>query len=400
MTGPISPTSPIGPGGNDIEAGAVDGSVDGALSGPVRPNPPPAAPAGRGPRFTLVQGSWTFRGIQLLGLVVALLVLMRLSHLELFKVGQFANVLIIAIAVVGLNLLTGYTGLLSIGHSAFFGLGAYTMGVLVVKYGWAPLATVPVAVVFCFGVGLVVGIPSLRIRGLYLALVTLALGVAFPEVIRRATGLTGGSEGLVVRARLLTPPVWTGVNRADRNIWVFWLAAAGLALVMLLSRNLVRSRFGLAMTATRDHELAAAANGVDVARTKILVFGLSAAITGLAGALFGMYVGALSPDSSFTLLDAIQFLTGLVLGGVATQFGPLVGAFAVVFLPYWSSNITGGPLSGVIFGVVLIALVFVMPEGIVGRLLLLSRKVVHVVPAGQPNPQPHQTGLTTKEQNR
>jgi branched-chain amino acid transport system permease protein len=343
------------------------------------------AAAPRGPRRVIVEGSAQHRGIQAASALVVVLLLLWAASQPLFRVGQFTNVFIIAIAIVGLNLVTGYTGLLSIGHSAFFGLGAYTTGILIVKYEFAPLTTVPIAVVLSLAVGLAVGLPSLRIKGLYLALVTLAVGVSFPEIVRRAEDLTGGATGLVVRSRFLAPPEWTGLVRAERGIWMFWLSAVTLAVVMLLARALVRSRFGLAMMASRDHEIAAAASGVNVARTKILAFGISGAITGLAGSLFAMYIGALSPDGSFTLLKSIELVTGLVLGGIATQIGPIIGAFAVVFLPYFTASYTSGPLSGVVFGALLIAIVFVMPEGIVGRLTLLSRKVVAFVPADHPH---------------
>lgn len=345
-----------------------------------RPGRAPATSRG----IVVREGSLQHRALQLAVAVVVVLALMWASNLALFRVGQLTNVFIIAIAIVGLNLVTGYTGLLSIGHSAFFGLGAYTTGIGIVKYELSPLSTIPIAIVLGFVVGAIVGLPSLRIKGLYLALVTLAVGVSFPEIVRRAEDLTGGATGLVVRSRFLAPPEWTGLVRAERGIWMFWLSAAVLAVVMLLSRNLVRSRFGLAMMASRDHEIAAAANGVNVARTKILAFAISGAVTALAGSLFAMYIGALSPDGSFTLLKSIELVTGLVLGGIATQVGPLVGAFAVVFLPYVTSSYTSGPLSGVVFGALLIAIVFVMPEGIVGRLTLLSRKVVSFVPADHP----------------
>ncbi len=289
---------------------------------------------------------------------------------------------IIAIAIAGLNIVSGYTGLLSIGHSAFFGLGAYTTGVLIVDRGYSPLTTIPMAVVLCFVLGLLVGLPSLRIKGLYLALVTLAVAVAFPEVIRKTGDLTGGAAGMVVRANLLVPPKWTGLTRADTYLWIFWVSVVTLAVVMLLIRNLVKSRFGLAMVAVRDNEIAASANGINVARVKILAFGLSGAITGLAGSLFTMYIGALSPES-FSLMKSIEFITGLVLGGIATQFGPIVGATAVVFLPYYTGSVTDGPVSGVVFGAVLIAIVFLMPDGIVGRINSVLRRFVLVVPADQ-----------------
>ncbi|WP_221629262.1 branched-chain amino acid ABC transporter permease [Humibacillus xanthopallidus] len=357
----------------------------GMPSGPV---PAPVSPGGggltgRGP-LTIIEGSRRHWALRALGVVAVVAVLLLASQAQAFRVGQFTNVFIIAIAIVGLNLVTGHTGLLSIGHSAFFGLGAYTTGVLVARYDAAPMTTIPVAVVLSFVLGLLVGLPSLRIKGLYLALVTLTVGVSFPEIIRRAEELTGGAAGLVVRSASLAPPAWTGLGRAQRGIWMFWVSAAVLLLVMWLSRNLVRSRFGLGMRSTRDHEIAAAASGVRVARTKILAFGVSGAITGLAGSLFTMYIGALSPDGSFTLLKSIELVTGLVLGGIATQLGPVVGAVAVVFLPQLTGAFSTGPLSGVVFGVVLIAIVFVMPEGIVGRIGLWVRRRVAVVPADRP----------------
>ncbi|RAY12798.1 branched-chain amino acid ABC transporter permease [Actinomadura craniellae] len=340
------------------------------------------APAGRFP-ITIVRGSGRYRAGQL-GLValVALLLLAGASA-EPFRVGQFTSVLIFAIAISGLNLATGYTGLLSIGHSAFFGLGAYTTGILVVSYGWEPLATLPVGVVLSFLIGVVVGLPALRIRGLYLALVTLAVGVAFPELVKRFADFTGGAAGLVIRARQLAPPDWTGLRLGQRHLWLYWLSAVILILVLLAVRNLTRSRVGIAMVATRDNEIAAAASGVDLAVVKTAVFGLSGAITGLAGGLFAMYIGALSPDGSFTLLKSIELITGLFVGGAATLLGPVVGAFAVVFIPYYSADLASGHVSGIVFGAVLILIVFLMPEGAVGLLNRLGRRIVRITTAAE-----------------
>lgn len=344
----------------------------------------PTGPSARRSALTLVHGSAAHRGLQIGLLVVVALLLLWGSGWAPFRVGQLTNVFVIAIAVAGLNLATGYTGLLSIGHSAFFGLGAYTTGVLIVNYGFAPMLTIPVAVAIGFAGGLVIGLPSLRIRGLYFALVTLAVGVAFPELVRRFEDITGGAGGLVIRSRFLTPPEWTGLVRAERGLWMYWLSAFFLLVVLVLVHNLTRSRTGIAMRGLRDHELAAAANGINVGRIKILVFGASGAITALAGALFAMYVGALSPDGSFTLLKSIELVTGLFLGGAATLFGPVVGAVAVVFLPYASASIWQGPVSGILFGAMLIALVFLMPEGIVGRLNRTARRLITVIPSDHP----------------
>ncbi|WP_344827093.1 branched-chain amino acid ABC transporter permease [Actinocorallia longicatena] len=352
----------------------------------------PSAAGERGPRFVIEEGSGAHWAVRVAVPLVVLLLLLAGAGLEPFRVGQLTSVLIFAIAISGLNLATGYTGLLSIGHSAFFGLGAYTTGVLIVKYEVEPLLTLPVAVVICFALGFLVGLPALRIRGLYLALVTLAVGVAFPEIVRRFADLTGGAAGMVIRSRQLAPPEWTGLRLGDRGVFLYWVSAILLVLTLLLVRNLTRSRTGIAMIATRDNELAAAASGVRIASVKTLVFGLSGAITGLAGGLFAMYVGALSPDGSFTLLKSIELITGLFLGGVATLYGPVAGALAVVFVPYWTSDVVSGHVSGILFGAVLILIVFLMPEGVVGRLERTARGIVRIVPRTHPSPTPKPDG--------
>ncbi|MEO3786827.1 branched-chain amino acid ABC transporter permease [Actinocorallia sp. B10E7] len=338
------------------------------------------------PRLAIVQGSAQHRALQLGGLALAALVLLWGAGQEPFRVGQLTSVLIFAIAISGLNLATGYTGLLSIGHSAFFGLGAYTTGILIVTYDVEPMLTLPVATVLCFVLGFLVGLPALRIRGLYLALVTLAVGVAFPELVRRFADLTGGAAGMVIRSRQLAPPEWTGLALGQRGVWLYWVSAVTLIVVLLLVRNLTRSRTGMAMIATRDNELAAASSGVHIASVKTIVFGLSGAVTGLAGGLFAMYVGALSPDGSFTLLKSIELITGLFVGGAATLYGPVAGALAVVFIPYYSSDLASGHVSGIIFGAVLILIVFLMPEGVVGVLGRALRRVVRVVPSSPSAP--------------
>lgn len=322
------------------------------------------------------KGSPTHRGMQLAGVALVVWGVWTVAGASNFRVGQITSVLIFAIAISGLNLATGYTGLLSIGHSAFYGLGAYTTGILVIDHGWDPLMTLPVAMVLTFVVGVVVGLPALRIRGLYLALVTLAVAVAFPELVRRFDDLTGGSAGLVIGARELLPPSWSTLSIGQRNLWLFWVSLVVLLLVLVFLRLFVRSRWGLALIATRDNEVAAAASGINLAATKTIAFGLSGGITGLGGALFAMYLGALSPEGSFTLLKSIELITGLVIGGAATLLGPILGAVAVVFLPYLTAQFSSGQMSAVLFGVVLITIVFVMPDGVVGALSRLRRRLV------------------------
>lgn len=297
-----------------------------------------------------------------------------------FNQGQVTRVMIYAIAIAGLNITTGYTGLVSVGHSAFFGLGAYTTGILVVKHGWQAELTIPVAVVVCFIVGLIVGLPALRIRGLYLAVVTLAFGVAFPELIARFESITGGPQGLTIRRKMLAPPTWTGFELREKDRWLFWLTVAVLVVVLFVVHHLATSRWGLAMMAARDNELAASASGVNLALVKTVSFGVSGALTGVGGCLFAMYLGSLSAGDSFTLLNAIALLTGLVIGGEGTRFGPVLGGVAVVYIPYYTSDIGNGQAAAVLFGAVLIAIIFVAPDGVVGGVSHLARRLVVLRP--------------------
>jgi branched-chain amino acid transport system permease protein len=320
------------------------------------------------------------RSLQVAGIAILSLLAVYASTLNSFRLGQLTVALLYATAIAGLNLATGYTGQLSIGHSAFFGLGAYTTGILVASHNWNPLITLIPAAVLCFATGLLVGLPSLRIRGINLALVTLALGVAFPELVDRFPGVTGGQIGLNVSVYQLLPPHWTGFSIPERFQYYYWLSAGLLAIVLVLCATLTRSRAGLAMKATRDRETAAAAMGVNLAWTKMVVFGLSGAITGVAGSIFAIYLGSLSADASFTLTLSITLITGLVIGGVATTLGPVIGGLAVFFVPYWTENLRQGEASELIFGVILIVLMFVMPEGLMGLITRLSRRVLRIEP--------------------
>ena len=344
----------------------------------------------RARRWPIVIGRNSPRHVALLLLgVVAAAVLIDLgSGIDPFDRSQLARVMIYAIAIAGLNIVTGYGGMISVGHSAFFGLGAYTTGVLVVRYGWEAVYTIPVAFAVCFVVGLVVGLPALRIRGLYLAMVTLAFGIAFPEVVDRFDSLTGGAQGLTIRRLMLRPPDWSGFSLGEKDVWLYWLSAVLLIVVMVLVHNLVRSRYGLALVAARDSEVAAAASGVNLAAVKTVAFGISGAITGIGGSLFAIYLGTLVADDSFTLLSAISLLTGLVIGGQGTRFGPILGAVAVVYIPYYSSDLGQGQSAAVIFGAVLIAIIFIVPEGVVGGFFRFFHNVLVVVPAIRRRPVP------------
>jgi branched-chain amino acid transport system permease protein len=326
------------------------------------------------------QGSAVHRSLQIFGVALLAGLAILGSRTNSFQVGLLTEALIYASAIAGLNLVTGYTGMLSIGHSAFFGIGAYTTGILVSEQNWNPLWTFAISFLICFIFGLIVGLPALRIRGINLALVTLALAVAFPEIIDRFPGLTGGTLGLNVNLFQLLPPHWTGIGIQNRFEYYYWIAAFLLALVLVLCANLTRGRTGLAMRATRDREIAATAVGVNLAWIKLFTFGISAAVTGVAGSVFAMYLGSLSADSSFTLTLSITLITGLVIGGVATVVGPIIGGLAIIYIPHWTEGLRQGQTEGLFFGTILIILMFVMPDGLMGLLTRLSRHVVRVKP--------------------
>ncbi len=305
-----------------------------------------------------------------------------------FRIGQFQTALYMMVAVLGLNLVIGYTGQISLGHSFFMGMGAYATAILVADYNWPYLLTIPVGMVAAFVVGLIVGIPALRIKGLYLALVTLGLGLILPTLIKKYDGLTGGANGKRVPADL-DPPSWTGIDPRNDYIWVYLLLLAVAFVSFLLVRGLVRSRVGRAIIAIRDNETGAAVSGVNVPMFKVLTFGFSAAIASVAGSMFTMKTSFVS-DTDFGLVLAIFLLVGLVVGGVATLTGAILGGLAVVFLPYWGREFSANnidfigsnpeALGTAVLGVILIILTFVMPGGIVYGLRLIRSKFVTVVP--------------------
>jgi branched-chain amino acid transport system permease protein len=286
-----------------------------------------------------------------------------------YRVSQFTLVLIYAIAVLGLNLLVGYSGQISLGHGAFFCLGAYTGAILLDRTSVPHLVTVPAAALVCFAAGLALGLPALRLRGLYLALVTLALAIATPVLIKRFDGLTGGSQGITVAQP--APPSWSGLAD-DQFLYLLSLAVA--APLFWLAAGMVRRDVGRALIAMRDDETAARTMGVNLATYKTRAFGLSAAYAGVGGALFTFANGFVAPES-FTLTVSFAFLAAIVVGGLATVAGAVFGALFIVFVPVWSSDVDEA-LSGVIYGATLIACMYVFRGGIMGLLRSVWGRVV------------------------
>lgn len=276
-----------------------------------------------------------------------------------FRVFQLTMVLVYAVALTGLNLLTGYGGQISLGHGAFFAAGAYGTAVLLDRFELPHVATLPAAAAGTFLIGLGIGIPALRLRGLYLALVTLSLAIFVPPLLKRFESVTGGSMGLTVSKP--QPPAWTGLAEDQ---WLYFLCLVVTVVALVVARNLLRSRAGRGLLAIRENETAAEVMGVRLSSHKTLAFAWSAMYAGTAGCLYTWVIGFVSPDSfAFTL--SITLLAGLVVGGLASLSGPLYGAAFVMYVPSVAQDVSKAA-PGVVFGLLIIVAMYVAPTGIAG----------------------------------
>jgi branched-chain amino acid transport system permease protein len=288
-----------------------------------------------------------------------------------YRVFQMTLVLAYSIALLGLNMLTGFNGQISLGHGAFYAIGAYTAAILMDKAGFPYWATIPLAGVVCFVAGFLFGLPALRLEGLYLALATFALGVAMPQILKHKSieAWTGGVQGIVI----VKPdaPAWTGISQDQ---WLYFFTLAWVVLLFFLGWNLLRGRIGRAMVAIRDQPIAAQAMGVNTAMVKSLTFGVSALYTGIAGALGAIAVQFVAPDS-FNIFLSITLLTGVVIGGLASISGAFFGALFIQFIPNIADEISkAAPWA--IYGVVLIVFMYVMPTGVAGFVRLVRARLM------------------------
>ena len=280
-----------------------------------------------------------------------------------YQLFQGTLVMAYAIALLGLNMLTGYNGQISLGHGAFFALGAYTTGILMEHAGAPYWATVPAAGVVCLIIGYLFGRPALKLEGLYLALATFALGVAMPQLLKykHLEAWTGGVQGIV----LMKPDAPFGLP-LTQDQWLYLFALFVTVAMFVIAHNLLQSGSGRAMRAIRDHAMAAEAMGVDNRHYKSMTFGVSAAYTGIGGALSAIAVQFVSPDS-FTLFLSISLLVGIVVGGLGTLWGAVFGAVFIMFVPNLAEQVSkAAPWA--VYGVMLIAIMFAMPGGVVGLL--------------------------------
>ncbi|TCO81443.1 amino acid/amide ABC transporter membrane protein 2 (HAAT family) [Plasticicumulans lactativorans] len=304
--------------------------------------------------MNLANSRWT--GLGVLALVLALLPL-ALPNNFYFDVAN--RIAINAIVAVGLNLLIGYAGQISMGHAGFFGLGGYVSAVLTANYGWPPLAALLVA---CVGVALlayVVARPILRLKGHYLAMATLGLGMIVSIVITNESWLTGGPDGMVVPdfevfgLRLYGEQTWYGVF-AVLLVFAVWVAL-----------NIIDSPVGRALRAVHGSEVAAQVAGIDTTGYKVLVFVVSAVFATLVGSLSAHYGAFITPDKA-SFMHSVEFVTMVVVGGMASTFGAVVGAALLTLLPQVLSGLEDWEM--VVFGLILMTSMIFMPRGLVPSL--------------------------------
>lgn len=295
----------------------------------------------------------------------ALVVLVAALALPLFitdyRTFQFTLVIVYGIAVLGLNILTGFNGQFSLGHSAFYAIGAYTAAIMMDHWEIAYYWTLPAAGLVCLVVGFLFGLPALRLEGLYLALATFALSVATPQLLKydAIEEWTGGVQGVVILKP--DPPAWLPISQ-DR--WLYYFSLIVMVVMFWAAWNLLRGRTGRAMMAIRDNPIAASAMGVNNSLYKSLTFGVSALYTGVAGALGAIAIQFVAPDS-FTFFLSVAFLVGMVIGGLGSLPGSIIGGFVIMFIPNIAETVSkAAPWA--VYGVFLILFMYFMPLGIWG----------------------------------
>jgi len=317
----------------------------------------------------------TWRLIALgVGLVVLAVVPFVMKNFYIF---QITLAIIYAIAILGLNLLTGFNGQFSLGHSAFYAIGAYTAAIMMdgfdINYAW----TLPAAAIVCFIFGFLFGLPALRLEGVYLALATFALAIAIPQMLKSSLveHWTGGVQGITI----IKPDAPFGLPlNSDQWLYLFTIIVA--VVMYVCANNLVKSRTGRALIAIRDHPIAASAMGINVSLYKSLTFGVSALYTGVAGALGAIAISFVAPDS-FTFSLAIALFVGLVVGGTGSIPGTFFGGLFVLFVPNIAEQFSKG-LAGAVYGIILLLVIYLMPTGAAGMVRLISSRLVQQGRAG------------------
>ncbi len=343
-----------------------------------------------------------------IGIVVAVVVLGYLlyypqNHQET-DVKLWTQAMYVGIAAMGLNLLTGYNGQVSLGHGAFFGFGAYMSAFLINQHGWSFLATLPVVAALSFVIGAAVGFPALRVKGLYLALITLGLAVIFPDLIRKAVNeewleSTGGETLVKVLRADLRPPSWIPSRASAPDQYAYYVTLVFGIVFLVAAWLIIRSRFGRALIAVRDHEAAAETVGINLARVKVSAFAISALYAGVAGSLALLATRLTDATKIGVFQLSILLLIAVVIGGTSTIAGPLIGGWLVVMIQHSIDNFVENPtfaqsffrgkevVTPALFGISLILFMYVLPDGLVGggrRLFRSARGRMRRTPTSAP----------------
>ena len=289
---------------------------------------------------------------------------------DTFTTFEFTNVAVYVIALIGLNILTGYSGQISLGNGAFMAVGGYTTALLVSRLQIPWYATIPLAGLLAGIVGFLFGFPSLRLSGIYLALATFALALAVPPLINNYDNITNGHVG--INMKNASPPDWLGISLEQ---WLYFVCWGVAALMFVISITIIRSGIGRAFMAIRDSETAAVSSGVSLSYYKTLAFGISAVYSGVAGSLLAIIVAYVNPDV-FSLQLSLSLLVGAVVGGIGLRWGPIIGGMFVIWLPYYAEKLgtlSIGPLTlpqkpDLAFGILLLVILFFAPSGVAGLL--------------------------------
>jgi branched-chain amino acid transport system permease protein len=277
--------------------------------------------------------------------------------------GLAASVAVYLIAILGLNVLTGYTGQISIGHSAFMAIGGYTTAIMSHYHNTNLILTLPLAFAITFGCGVLVGLPALRLSGVYLALATFALAVSIPQLPLKFSTFTGGSAGI-------------STSKSVSNSWLYGVSWSTAAIAFLFTWLVLRGRTGRAFRAIRDSEVAATSSGVTLAIYKTLAFGVSAALAGVAGSLFVLATNGFAQPNEFSVTLSLKILVGAAVAGLGSLWGVLLGAAFIALLPTLSAS---APVIGsahgqdVVFGLFVIVVMILLPTGVASLIPRLRR---------------------------
>jgi branched-chain amino acid transport system permease protein len=299
-------------------------------------------------------------GLVALGIAFAVVPLFFKS----FVVYEISVVLTYGIAILGLNILMGFNGQISVAHGVFFAFGAYTTAILTTRFGINPFLTIPLAVAVAAAFGLLIGVPALRWQGLPLAFITFGLAVITPPAALRLGSITNGAMGI----SFTKPLAPFGIGQDN---YLYYICLSGTVFCVLVARRVLSGNAGRALQASRDNDLIAKSVGINLAITRLVAFTVSAAFAGFGGALFAIVNGFVSPES-FQMTKSFDFLVGAIVGGITSIGGAFIGALFVVLLPDWSSNISLAG-SGIIYAIVLIAMMLIAKDGIAGLVKSLAR---------------------------